>query len=243
MNRELSLVDPLSLADLQVYLGRADRLDDGGVRLVAAGRILAVYVSVLSPAGILDESPTVLGLRTFALSQATELDTVVETRPVIDRIARLQVESTDAAAPVVLPLPPEIRAKSWAAISPPRSGWTAGATAPTDMLERVARAGIDEVAQAVLPGTGEQIVHRVRSEVWNRPLEGAETLPAGAAFAAFTLGFLGREPAGGLHALLQSSAPQSSAPAESATVFVAGTWTRLSTHRGHVLVRRRSLLG
>ena len=39
-------------------------------------------------------------------------------------------------------------------------------------------------------GTGEQLVQRVRSEVWSRPVEGLELVPTGAGFAAFSLGFL-----------------------------------------------------
>jgi hypothetical protein len=51
-------------------------------------------------------------------------------------------------------------------------------------------------------------------------LDDAEHLPAGAGFAALTLGFLGED--------------------ESVPVYETGPWTRLSTKRGHVLVKRRA---
>ena len=83
-----------------------------------------------------------------------------------------------------------------------------------------ARAGIDEVAEAIPTGTGEQIVHRVRSQIWGRPLDGFDHIPAGAGFAALSLGFLGDD--------------------DTVAIFESGPWTRLTTRRGHVLVKRRA---
>ena len=85
------------------------------------------------------------------------------------------------------------------------------------LLAAAARAGIEEVAATIPENTGEQIVHRVRSEVWGRPLEGHDHLPAGVAFAAEALGFLGEDPV---------------------QQFTSGPWIRLSTQRGHVLVKQ-----
>jgi hypothetical protein len=59
----------------------------------------------------------------------------------------------------------------------------------------------------------------VRSEVWSRPVDGVESVPAGAAFAALSLGFLGE--------------------GEAVSLYETGAWTRLTTSRGHVLVKRR----
>ena len=75
MSRTFTLVDSLALGDLHVYLGRAARVDDGSVRLIGGSGVLAVYVSVLHPSGLLDERPTVLGLRTFALTDARSRST------------------------------------------------------------------------------------------------------------------------------------------------------------------------
>lgn len=216
------LPDSLSLDDLHTFLGRAVAVDDGAVRLIGGGPVLAAYVGILSPAGILDTSPTVLGLRTYALDDSESFDAVVPLRAVIERTTKLRNEVLDPTAPVTVPIPPAVTAASWAAISPPRGGWAVRPSVEAGVLDRVAKAGIDEVAAVIPSGTGEQIVQRVRSGVWSREVDGAPDVPAGAAFAALTLGFL--------------------APDEAVRVFAVGSWTRLSTSRGHVLVKRRGLL-
>jgi hypothetical protein len=225
MSRSFSLVDSLSIDDLSTYLGRAGRVEDGSVRLIAGSGVLAAYTAILYPAGLLDESPTVLGLRTIALAdRESTFDAVVPVRSLIERLKRFQGQQVDGPIEVTLPI--EVSTVTWAGISPPRGGWKKVSEATGDIFERAARAGIDEVAAAVPTGTGEQIVHRVRSEVWGRPIPEVEHLPAGAAFAAFSLGFLGE-------------------PHEVVPVYEAGAWSRITTRRGHVLVRRRawSLLG
>jgi hypothetical protein len=60
----------------------------------------------------------------------------------------------------------------------------------------------------------------VRAEVWGRPIDGLEYVPAGAAFAAESLGFLADD--------------------EPVTILETGPWTRLTTRRGHTLVRRQA---
>jgi hypothetical protein len=114
----------------------------------------------------------------------------------------------------------EVNTVTWAAISPPRGGWVALEATRSELLDSVARSGIDEVAAAVPTGTGEQIVHRVRTEVWGRPIDGLDHIPAGGAFAAFSLGFLGSD--------------------DAVSVFESGPWTRLTTKRGHVLIKRKA---
>jgi hypothetical protein len=209
-----TLADAPSLDDLHVFLSRATRVEDGSVRLIAGSGVLAVYCSVFTPAGILDESATVLGLRTLALTEPAAFDAVVPLRSLVQRIERAQAEGSTAVG-----LPMEVNTATWAAISPPRGGWKAvGEVAPA-LLDAAARSGIRDVAAAVPDGAGEQIVRKVRSEVWGKPIPGAEHLPAGAAFAAFALGFLGDDPV---------------------RVYDTGPWTRLSTQRGHVLVKRRA---
>jgi len=215
-----TLQDPLALGDLRTYLSRAGRVEDGSVRLIAGGGVLAAYSAVLYPAGLLDESPTVLGLRTFALPQREDFDVVVPLGSLLVRIDRADAESTPTE-PVTVSLPMQVNSVTWAAISPPRGGWVALDAIQSSRLQQVAREGIHEVAEAIPDGTGEQIVHRVRSEVWGRPIRGAEHLPTGAGFAALTLGFLGEDD-------------------ESVPVYETGPWTRLSTKRGHVLVKRRA---
>ncbi|MGR0317959.1 hypothetical protein [Agromyces sp. ZXT2-3] len=221
MVQQFTLADSLSLGDLHTYLQRASRVEDGSVRLVAANGILAVYTAILYPRGILDESPTVLGLRTFQLFETDDFDVVVPMRSVVDRIvrARGEIGEDDESRPVTMTRPPEVNTVTWAGISPPRGGWRPLGETDAATLERAARAGIDEVAATIPEGTGEQLVQRVRSEVWGRGIEGLEYVPTGAAFAAFSLGFLGDDPT---------------------ALFETGPWTRLSSRRGHVLVRRKA---
>ena len=98
MTRTFTLVDSLALGDLHVFLGRALRVEDGSVRLIAGSGVLAVYVSVLHPLGLLDESPTVLGLRTFALQSQDAFDVVVPVRSLLMRVEG-QLETAAAADP------------------------------------------------------------------------------------------------------------------------------------------------
>ena len=224
MSRSFTLVDSLALGDLHVFLGRALRVEDGSVRLIAGSGILAVYVSVLHPSGLLDESPTVLGLRTFALTtpegaEADAFDAVVPVRSLLMRVETV-LEAAQEGEPVTVRLPLEVNSVSWAAISPPRGGWLSLDTTSATVLDAVARAGIDAVAEAIPTGTGEQIVHKVRTEIWGRPITGFDHIPSGAAFAALSLGFLGED--------------------DSVAVYESGPWTRLTTRRGHVLVKRRA---
>ncbi|WP_209561228.1 hypothetical protein [Frigoribacterium sp. PvP032] len=220
MSRTFALPDSLSLSDLATFLGRAGRVEDGSVRLVAGSGVLAVYAAVFYPLGLLDSSPTVLGLRTFQLDDAPEFDAVVPVRSLKERLVRLQNDVVDPTAPVTVTLPIEVATVTWAAISPPRGGWVPQGAADAQALDAAATAGIDEIASALPENAGEQIVHRVRSEVWSRPVDGVESVPAGAAFAALSLGFLGE--------------------GEAVSLYETGAWTRLTTGRGHVLVKRRA---
>ena len=161
-----------------------------------------------------------LGLRTFELVDTEDFDIVVPMRSMVERIerAKAQLPDDDESRFVSMTRPPEFNTVTWAGISPPRGGWRALGEADAATLESAARAGIDEVAAAIPTGTGEQLVQRVRSEIWGRGIDGLEYVPTGAAFAAFSLGFLGDDPV---------------------RLFETGPWTRLTSRRGHVLVRRK----
>jgi hypothetical protein len=220
MTHTFTLPESLALRDLQVFLGRAGRVEDGSARLIVTNGVLAVYVAIFYPVGLLDQAPTVLGLRTLELTDTPDFDAVVPVGSLLERITRKLDQVVDDAAPVTVTLPLEVHTVTWAAISPPRGGWRGVDPTNAALLGSVAKAGIEEVAEAIPTGTGEQIVHRVRSEVWGRPIEGLEHVPAGGAFAALSLGFL----------------------ADNATVqiFETGPWTRLTTERGHVLIKRKA---
>jgi hypothetical protein len=222
MSQALTLVDGLALRDLQVYLSRATRIEEGSVRLIAGGGILAVYVAVIYPAGLLDEVPTVLGLRTFALTDTGPVDAVVPIRSLLERVNRLDAEMKEAVAPVTLTVPMGVNTVTWAAISPPKGGWIARPSTTTGVLNRIAREGIAEVAEAVPTGTGVQLVQKVRAEVWGRDIDGLEDIAAGGAFAALSLGFL------------------SDNEADEVRIFESGPWTRITSPRGHVLIKRKA---
>ncbi|MGO4535499.1 hypothetical protein [Leifsonia sp. 2MCAF36] len=222
MSQSFSLKDTLAVADLQTYLSRASRVEEGSVRLIAGSGVLAVYTAILYPRGLMDETPTVLGLRTFAIGGDDEFDVVVPIRSLLDRVARVRegAEAQPTDEPVEVRLPLEVSTVTWAGISPPRGGWQKVGETDAARLQAIAQAGIAEVAEAVPTGTGEQLVTRVRAEVWGRPIDDLEYVPAGAGFAAESLGFLGGD--------------------EPVTIHETGTWTRLTTSRGHTLVRRPS---
>jgi hypothetical protein len=222
MGRAITLDGCRALGDLHVFLERAARIEDGSVRLIAGSGILAVYVAVLYPAGLHDETPTVLGLRTFALRNTDVFDSVVPLRSLLTRIERAESEATDADAPVEVTLPLEVYTATWAAISPPRGGWTPLPATTAEVLDAAGRAGIDEVAAAVPSAAGEQVVRVIRSEVWSRSIRGLEHIPAATGFAALSLGFIGDD------------------GAETVSVYETGPWTRLTLARGHVLVKRRA---
>jgi hypothetical protein len=227
MSRTFTLADAQTLDDLQVFLARAARIEEGSVRLIAGSGVLAVYAAVLYPVGLLDESPTVLGLRTIALGPkadgtVADFDVVVPIRSLLTRLESAQgvrVADPSITGTVTISLPMEVNTVTWAAISPPRGGWHPVSSTTAAVLDAAARAGIDEVAAAIPDAVGEQIVRRVRSEVWARPIPGLEHVPAGAGFAALGLGFLGDD---------------------EVRIFETGPWTRLTMLRGHILVKRKA---
>jgi hypothetical protein len=207
----LTLADPQVTADLRTYVTRARAADDGAVHLQAMGSVLAAYVCLMRPRLLGEATPTILGLRTMPLGRPAQTELTVSLSSMADRLARM--EEND----VVLPLPPMQVKESWTGVLPPRSGWEPVEQLAAGDLRSAAEAGIREVAAAVPQNPGQLMVNNARSKVWGRTLPGATVaLPAGAAFAALTLGFLDDEPA---------------------SLFRSGRWLRLSTARGHVLIR------
>jgi len=218
MSSRLLLAEPQASTDLDTFLGRAVQVEDGSARVVATGGVLAVYVPVLFPSGLLDDSATILGLRTFALADAeADVDLVVPMSSLRARAA--------ASGGVELGVPTPVYSVTWAGVVPPRTGWQpVGEPISTRLLADIADEGIREVAAALPENAGEAIVRQVRSMVWGEAITGAEALPSGAALAAAALGFL----------------PPAGAPPELGTIHEVGPWTRLTLSRGHVLVKRRS---
>ncbi|GAA4358697.1 serine/threonine-protein kinase [Angustibacter luteus] len=209
---DLLLPDPQTAADLTTYLARARRVDpDGAARLVAAGTALAVYVSPVHGGS----GPTVLGLRVVPLAAPAALDRTVPLSALADRLARPSAET----GTVALPVPPmDATDAGWAGVTPPRTGWQAVGALDVQALGVAARAGIDEIATGAGEGSGSAAVVRLRALVWGRDLDGVDGVPAGAAYVAESLGFLGAD--------------------EPVTLHAQGPWRRLSSVRGHVIARR-----
>ncbi len=203
-------------ADLRTFTSRARATDDGAVRLQANGTVLAAYVCMLRPAVLGEAIPTVLGLRTMPLAEPAQVDVTVALASVSDRLARMRDD-------VVLTVPTVTVRQNWAGVLPPRSGWQPAGTLATNALEEAARVGIADVAGSLPDRAGALMVNNRRGTVWGKAIPGAPAdLPAGAAFGAFALGFL--------------------VDGETPSLFTNGRWTRLSTSRGHVLVRAAAVL-
>lgn len=214
---ELVLADAGTLADLRTFVTRARTADDGAIRLQGAGHVLAAYVCVMRAKLLGEGTPTILGLRTMALASASSVDVTVSLASVADRLARM--DGDDAR----LPIPPMGVNESWAAVSAPRGAWEEVGTVSADTLIAVAKAGVQEIGQIIPVNPGALLVNNVRASVWGRPMDGVPgEVPGGAAFAAYALGFV--------------------APGESGTIYRSHKWLRISTNRGHILVRPKSVL-
>ncbi len=208
---EIDLGDPRAVSDLATFVGRAKQANpDGAVRLQLVGPLLVTTVAVIEGSGLLGEG-TVLGLRAVRVASEGELDTTVALAAVSDRLAR-----ADATTRVLTVPPAELRVP-WAALAAPRGGWEPVGGLACEDIDSVARQGITQVAEGAPDGAGGQAVAALRRQVWSAMSETVPPIAAGLAFGAHVLGF--------------------TAPGEQAAVAAHGRWTRLSTSRGHVLVR------
>jgi len=205
---ELRFADSETVEDLKAYVNRARSLDaDGAIRLQSHGVALAVYVGVLPGHGLMGAG-AIMGLRVIALTEPADVDVTVSLVSVSERIARRGITS--------LSIPPTTVQVGWAALAPPRKNWEAVGNLSRADLKAAATKGIAEIAQGTPEGAGAQAVAALRQQVWTRDTPTIPPIPSGAAFAAYTLGFL---------------------TPTNARVFAQGHWTRLSTATGHVLMR------
>lgn len=230
----LRFPDVESLQDLATFVRRARAIDaDGAMRLQATGTALAAWVCALPGRGVLGHG-VVLGLRVMPVaageSEPERFDVTYGLSALTDRFARR--DSTGDVG-TELPLPPNQTNATWAALSPARGGWREVGSVGAQTLQETARQGITDVATGTPDIAGAAAVAALRERVWSAdvPLEGSQPspqaserdgevtprLPAGAAFAAYSLGFL--------------------RPGEHGTVHRAGPWTRLTLSAGHVLTR------
>lgn len=215
MSTQLHLLDHATRDDLRAFLERLERVGKPEARLVTRGSTLAVFGCTQAPASLTDPVPVVLVSRGFSLSALpeSEQDVTVPTRALLDRLAHLGLVG------LALELPPNVVSAAWAGVLPPRGGWRSRGEIDAPSLSAVAEQGIARIAAALPESPGEAVVRSVRARVWGAEI--APELPASAAFAAEAMGFLRGERTAGFASTL--------------------TWTRLTTTRGHVIVRR--LLG
>jgi hypothetical protein len=214
MKNDFQLLDEQTALDLKSYLTRAKKMDQKGiVRLRAFGTLLTAYVAPLFTGSILDDGPTVLGLRTMDLKHETEISVLVPIQAVLDRIA-FELENPDSKDRFVFKLDSSERVP-WAGVSPPRTGWIESGELDESILTEVARKGIVEVAETIPESVGGPIAARIRAEVWGRAIDVNSKVPAGAAFVAAGLGFLVKN--------------------EKIPYFHSQGWVRLSSEFGHVL--------
>lgn len=185
----------------------------GSVRLRAFGTLLTAYVAPLFTASILDDGPTVLGLRTMELKSEAEINILVSIQAVLDRLA-FELERPATEERFIFDMVSTERIP-WAGVSPPRTGWVEAGFLSEELLTNTAKKGITEVAETIPESVGGPIAARIRAEVWGRAMDVESKVPAGAAFAAAGLGFLVKD--------------------QDVPVFHSQGWVRLSTEFGHVL--------
>ncbi|MGO3147624.1 MAG: hypothetical protein ACTIJ6_08090 [Leucobacter sp.] len=211
ITHSIQFADRATRDDLQNFLTRLSRIGEGEIRVQRRGSVLAVYGCTQSPAGILDDSPVVLVMRTCELTETNdaEIDTVFEVRAFTDRLARLTGDD------LALTLPDVTVTAAWAGVLPPKSGWMRSGVVDAASLASVAEQGMARVAESVPSDAGDPVVQKVRRLVWSSEI--APGIPAAAAFAAEGLGFLV-----GVDRMLLTH---------------ANSWTRLSSPNGHVILR------
>lgn len=202
--------DPRGLADLGTYLGRASRANpEGAVRLQVLGHLLVTTVAVIEGTGLMGEG-TVLGMRVVTVAPSDDIDATVSFASVNDRLAH---EGNGA----VLSVPPTTVRAPWSGLTPPRDGWEPVGQLDGDVIDSIARQGISQVAEGTPENAGGHAVDSLRRRTWGAMSDTVPPIAAGLAFGAHVLGF--------------------TSAGESASIAAHGRWTRLSTSRGHVLVR------
>lgn len=213
----LTFGDAESVRDLDTFIDRAGAIENEAVRLIADGAVLTAWVQVLSPRGLSDTTPTVLGMRGFALVAPAHVDLVV---PIESLRVRLSSPTIDENA-VVVTLPAAVPSIRWTVTLPPREGWEVTGKLNASDLEKVARDGIKEVQKNIPAEAEERVVRSVRSQVWGSNISKKIGLPAGVAFAAVTLGFL-----------TDKSLP----------VSIRDPWIRVSSTGGDVVAKRTEVI-
>jgi hypothetical protein len=208
---KLKFRDLQDLHDLSSYLTRAKRMDESGlVKLKSFGDVLAVYVSPIFSGNLLDDGPTVIGLRTVAISADSSVDLAFEISALLERIAGVGED-------LELSLPPVASRAAWTGVTPPRTDWELVESLQQAELTKWAKNGIAEVASSLPDSIGVAIANKVRSQIWGKKVGVTQLFPAGCAFGLVGLGFL--------------------SPGETVKLYRTKGWVRLETKYGHVMAK------
>ncbi|MEV6317036.1 hypothetical protein [Streptomyces sp. NPDC051776] len=230
-----------------------------GARQVAAGvrpgrgggRVLAVFGR---PASF-----EVLAIRTARLDGRYELDVTVSAGRLADAIDA--AARADPAGGLTVTVPESVTGPPWAGVLPPRGGWQRVEGLPdTDDIRAAVAAAVAEFRERTEELPDERRTRaeldRIGREIWSRTL-GTTELPLRAVHAAQSLGFLRRLPAGASAAPAacggNGAVPQprstvactalAQKPPEAPALFAAGSWLRLRTAYGSIVVRRTGIPG
>jgi hypothetical protein len=210
---ELTFASRESISDLDTFIDRSGLLDNDAVRLVAKDQVVVAWVQVLTPRGLNDTTPTVLGMRGSELSVAAKFDIVV---PIESLRARL-ANATETEAGFVVAMPLQAPSVRWKIPLPPQIGWEPLGKVGASELETVVREGIKIIKRKIPRNAEEYVVRSYRSQVWGSTINNSLGMPAGVALAAETLGFFGDTVM---------------------SVSEKDPWIRLSSTRGEVLAKR-----
>lgn len=214
MNQTLLFQSDSDLSDFSAFLTAAKRLDEKGLaKLRVFGDVLAVYVAPIYSGSLLQDGPTVLGLRTIRLAKTAEIDSSFEISALLDRLATPRV-----AGDLQVTLPAVTARAAWTGVTPPRQDWQEVGEISQAEISKWAKDGIKEITETLPSSVGSSIAAKVRLGIWGRMVSMEFPLPAGAAFAMAGLGFMTK--------------------GEQIRVFSTKGWIRLTSAHGHVICKQ-----
>ncbi|GAA1417860.1 hypothetical protein [Agrococcus citreus] len=198
-------LDERARADLILLLERAAVFGDGTVRLLADGEVALLTTPLTAASGLLDSGPTVLVARASRMRGPARFDGVVALPALRDALQQgADVEVPDAVA-----------RPAWAAVSPPRGGWSHTGDVAAETVRSLAAQAAADVEAALPRSPGEAVRRRAERAVWARVVD-PSGLTAGQAAALVAMRFLGDGPV---------------------RVTQSGGWTRSAARAGEVLAR------
>jgi hypothetical protein len=205
------------ISDLDTFIDRSGLLDNDAVRLVAKGNMVVAWVQVLTPRGLNDTTPTVLGLRGAELAVEAKFDIVVP----IDSLRARFATAEEAEAGFVVTMPAQSPTIRWKIPLPPQEGWEALGKIGASDLSTVVREGMKIIKRKVPNNAEEHVVRSYRSQVWGAAINNTLGMPAGVALAAETLGFFGDKVM---------------------SVSAKNPWIRVSSTRGDILAKNTAVI-